>query len=93
MTMLRIFYNNSVQTVLRSMAMLTVILLGNVSTNAQESDDEYLPFLEEGKTWKVTYYVRENTDSYNRTYIVQGNTVELQGETTVNTGTTLNINN
>ena len=55
MTMKRILYNNSIQTVLRSMAILTAILLGNMSTNAQEPDDEYIPFVEEGKTWYCGY--------------------------------------
>ena len=55
MTMKRILYNNSIQTVLRSMAILTAILLGNMSTNAQEPDDEYIPFVEEGKVWYCGY--------------------------------------
>jgi len=56
MAMKSILYNNSVQTILRSMAILSAMFLGNMSTNAQELDDEYIPFVEEGKTWYCGYW-------------------------------------
>ena len=52
-----------------------LLVLLSFSWAMAQAGNDYLPFLEEGKTWKVTYYVRENTDSYNRTYIVQGDTI------------------
>ena len=82
MTMKRILYNNSVQTVLRSMAILTVILLGNVSTNAQESDDEYIPFVEEGKVWvcRDDYGLYGSLVGYDVIFVMSGDT-EINGKT------------
>lgn len=40
-----------------------------------QTEDNYLPFVEEGKSWVVTYMTHENTDSYKRTYIITGDTV------------------
>ena len=78
--MLRVFYNNSLQKVLRSMAMLTVILLGNVSTNAQESDDEYIPFVEEGKVWacRDDYGIYGSLVGYDVIFVMSGDT-EING--------------
>ena len=82
MTMKRIFYSNSVQTVLRSMAILTAIFLGSMSTNAQESDDEYIPFVEEGKVWtcKDDWGIYGTPIGYDVFFTMSGDT-EINGKT------------
>ena len=80
--MKRIFYSNSVQTVLRSMAILTAIFLGSMSTNAQEPDDEYIPFVEEGKVWtcKDDWGIYGTLIGYDVFFTMSGDT-EINGKT------------
>ncbi len=46
-----ILRENRIQAVIRSTTVLVFVFLGNINIFAQETDDEYIPFVEEGKTW------------------------------------------
>lgn len=55
---------------------LFVILLSSFCTGSMaQTENDYLPFAEEGKSWVVTYMTSENSDSYKKTYIVKGDTI------------------
>lgn len=40
-----------------------------------QAEGSYLPFVEEGKSWVVTYWNHENRHSYKRTYTITGDTI------------------
>ena len=55
--------------------MLLVFLSYLCAGSMAQTENDYLPFLEEGKSWVVKYMIQENSDSYIRTYIVKGDTI------------------
>ena len=54
---------------------ILLVFLSFLWTSAMAKTSDYVPFLEEGKSWGVTYMTHENTSSYKRTYMVKGDTI------------------
>ena len=55
---------------------LLIMLLSFCGAGAMaQAENNYLPFVEEGKSWVVTYLTQENTDSYKKIYIIKGDTI------------------
>ena len=54
---------------------ILLVFLSFLWTSAMAKTSDYVPFLEEGKSWSVTYMTHENTGSYKRTYMVKGDTI------------------
>ena len=52
-----------------------LVFLSFLWTSSMAKNGDYVPFLEEGKSWSITYMTHENTSSYKRTYMVKGDTI------------------
>lgn len=59
---------------MKNKLIITLLSFLCVGVKAQTGNN-YLPFAEEGKSWVVTYMTRENSSSYKRTYIINGDTI------------------
>lgn len=58
-----------------TLAMLSLGATKALALGSMAKASDYVPFLEEGKSWVVTYMTHENTSSYKRIYMVKGDTI------------------